>query len=460
MRPNSVVRIFATTQEPDYDNPWQASSPSHGTGSGVIIAPRRILTGAHVIANATFVRVQTTTSPDKFTARVIGVCHDADLALLEVDDPAFMEGVEVAELGGLPSRGDKVSVVGYPVGGAELSVTEGVVSRIERQRYSHSDRRLLAVTVDAAINAGNSGGPVFFEDKVVGIAFQSLDEAENVGEMVPVRLVRRFLDGIEQGQVLSVPGLGIRAQILENHTLRNYLKMGPDDTGVMVRAVGYGSSAHGVVKPGDALLEIDGYSIANNGTIQYLDRHRTGHTVVLGDHFVGDEIPLVLRRDGARLEVSLTLDELRPLVAGSQYGVRPRYFVYAGLVFQPLSLDFLQTWNNWWHSAPKEFLYHFYFGIPTEQRKEVVALTQVLADEVNVGYEGRYCESVVRVDGHEPRDLEDFVHRVQSAEGLLHIELSSGCLIVLDVAAAREAQPRVLERYRVPQDRSERLSRS
>lgn len=457
MRPNSVVRIFATTQEPDYDNPWQASMPSNGTGSGVVIGPRQILTGAHVVANATFIRAQTTTSPDKFTARAIGVCHDADLALLEVEDPAFMEGVEVAELGELPSRGDKVSVVGFPVGGEELSVTKGVVSRIEIQRYSHSDRRLLAVTVDAAINNGNSGGPVFLGDRVVGIAFQSLDDAENIGEMVPVPLIERFLAGVEQGRPLGVPGLGIRGQTLENPTLRDYLKMGPRDSGVMVRSVAHGGSSHGVVRPGDALLRIDGYPIANNATIQYLGQHRTEYSVVLGDHYIGDELPLVLLREGRREEVALTLGPCAPLVAYSQYDVRPRYFVYAGLVFQPLSLNFLQTWSKWWDAAPKEFLYHFYFGTPTKERHEVVALTQVLADEVNVGYEARYCESVVTIDGHEPRDLKDFVDRVQSAEGTLRLEMSSGCLVVLDVDSARQAHARVLERYRVPHDRSDDL---
>lgn len=457
MRPNSVVRIFATTQEPDYDNPWQASSPSRGTGSGVVIGPQRILTGAHVVANATFIRVQTTTSPDKFTARAIGICHDADLALLEVDDPAFMHGVELAELGELPARGDKVSVVGYPVGGEEISVTEGVVSRIEIQRYSHSDRTLLAVTVDAAINNGNSGGPVFFDGRVAGVAFQSLDDAENVGEMVPVSLVRRFLAGVEKGRPLDVPGLGFLGQTLENPTMRGYLKMSPDQSGVLVRSVGYGGSAHGVVEAGDVLLEIGGYPIANNGTIRYLGQHRTGYVVVLGDHFVGDELPLTLMRDGERIETSMTLAESKPLVQGSRYDTNPRYFVYGGLVFQPLSMNFLATWDRWWNHAPKEFLYHFHFGVPTKERREVVALTQVLADEVNVGYESRYCESVVAIDGHLPLNLADLVARIEAAKGLLRLDMSTGCSVVLDVDAVRAAQPRVLERYRIPRDRSEQL---
>ncbi|HHH10730.1 MAG TPA: serine protease, partial [Sorangium sp.] len=155
----SVVRIFATTLRPDYAVPWQSAAPQSGTGSGVIIAPGRILTGAHVINDATFLQVQKVSDPNKMVARVAAVSHDCDLALLEVDDPRLMKDVTPEQLGALPTLRDRVSVVGYPVGGEEISITEGVVSRIEMQRYAHSERSMLAVTVDAAINEGNSGGP-------------------------------------------------------------------------------------------------------------------------------------------------------------------------------------------------------------------------------------------------------------------------------------------------------------
>ena len=72
-------------------------------------------------------------------------------AVLEVVEPAdFLDDIEPAEVGEMPRLRDAVEVVGYPVGGEEISITEGVVSRIEVQRYSHSQRHLLAVTVDAA----------------------------------------------------------------------------------------------------------------------------------------------------------------------------------------------------------------------------------------------------------------------------------------------------------------------
>ena len=184
-----VVRVYATAQRPDYDCPWQALPPSSSTGSGVLVGPNRVLTGAHVVANATFLQVQKPSDPNKVIAHVHTVCHDSDLALLTVEADNFLDGEEPGELGDLPDLRDKVYVVGFPIGGEEISITEGVVSRIEVQRYSHSQRQLLAVTVDAAINKGNSGGPVFKDGKIAGIAFQKLSGADNIGEMVPAPVI-------------------------------------------------------------------------------------------------------------------------------------------------------------------------------------------------------------------------------------------------------------------------------
>src|SRR5204863_3837544 len=129
--------------------------------------------------------------------------------------------------------------------------TEGVVSRIEVQRYSHSQRHLLAVTVDAAINAGNSGGPVFGDGKVVGIAFQKLTGVDNIGEMVPPPIIRAFLDGVDLGKQPEIPALGITTQNLENPLLRKRLGLHTNERGVVVLHVDYGGSAEGIPEPSD-----------------------------------------------------------------------------------------------------------------------------------------------------------------------------------------------------------------
>lgn len=421
----------------------------------MVIGANEILTGAHVVANATFLQIQKLSDPNKAVARVKAVCHDSDLALLEVEPVDFLDDIDPAELGPMPRLRDKVSVVGFPVGGEEISVTEGVVSRVEVQRYSHSQRHLLAVTVDAAINAGNSGGPVFSDDKIVGIAFQKPTGAENAGEMVPPPVIRQFLDGVATLRRPEVPGLGISTQNLENPLLRKRAGLTGSQSGVLVIATEFGGSADGILQVGDALLEIDGLTIANNGTVRYLESFRTRYDVVLGQRYIGDRLPMKILRDGKEMVIELTLEPLLSLVPRAQYDKLPTYFVYAGLVFQTLTRDFLTTWDKWWNKAPKEFLYHYYSGNRTAERREVVILTQILADEINQGYAHLYNEGIIAVDGVMPRDMLDFVERVASATGIVEIKTSTHGVIALDAAEVREATPRILERYHITRDRSD-----
>jgi S1-C subfamily serine protease len=458
MEIQSVVRIFATTQSPSYQTPWEYLAPSSGTGSGVVIAPNKILTGAHVVANSTFLQVQKVSDPDKIVARVAAICHDSDLALLEVDDESFMEGIHPEELGQLPSLRDRVSVVGYPVGGEEISITEGVVSRLEVQRYSHSERMALAVTVDAAINDGNSGGPVFLDGKVAGIAFQSLKEAENIGEMVPTTLISKFLEGTKKNLPPRVPGLGMSTQSLENPLLRRQAGLSAGQSGVLVLTVEHGGAAWGHIEVGDVMMAIDGQSIANNATIRYAGRFRTTFDVVLGDHYIGDDIIVTVLRGGEVVDLTVKLKPYAALVPRSQYDRAPIYFVYGGLVFQPLSLDFLRTWRDWWEKAPPEFLHAYYSGTRTAERNEVVMLTHVLADEINIGYEPFDQTTITQVNGVQPANMIHFVQLVDAASDRLELRTSDHCVIALDVAEARDAGPRILERYHVPSDRSDDLA--
>ena len=450
-----VVRVYSTYQDPDYECPWQSVAPRGSTGSGVIVGPHHILTGAHVVANATFVQLQKQSDTTKVTARVQSISHDSDLALLHVEDKAFARGVRAAVIGDLPRLRDAVQVVGYPIGGEEVSITEGVVSRIEVQRYEHSQRHLLAVTVDAAINEGNSGGPVFGRGKVVGIAFQSMPDAENIGEMVPAPIIRRFLDGVAKKKDAHVPGLGITTQPLENPALRRHLGMRKHDSGVLVTAVQYGSSAWEHLQPGDVLTRLDGLRIADNGTVQYRGRFRCQFDAVVGDHHVGDMLSARILRQGKELAVRMTMQPMAWLVPRTEFDRRPMWFLFGGLVFQRLTAEFLRIWGeHWWDKAPKELLHLFYAGLRRPERQEVVVLAQVLADAVNVGYEPFHNDVIATVNGHAPVDMRDFVQRMDAAKGEVVIKLSSGATVLLDADEARQAQPRILSRYHVPGDRS------
>ena len=184
---NSVVKVFVNSNPPDYFKPWQTQNNEQTTGSGCVIEGNRILTSAHVVNDSTFIQIKKGSDPKKYTATVEAIGHDADLAILKVDDPKFFETTKPLRFGGLPMLQDTVVVIGYPRGGDQLSITEGVVSRIDVAPYAHSSRALLVVQIDAAINPGNSGGPsVNSSGEVIGVNTMFAVGAQNIGYIIPI----------------------------------------------------------------------------------------------------------------------------------------------------------------------------------------------------------------------------------------------------------------------------------
>ena len=165
---NAVVRIETVSTVPNYLLPWQNRTPQSSSGSGVVIPGNQILTNAHNVADSTLLTVRKQNEDTLFVAKVKYVDHECDLALLTVDDPAFFSDITPMEFAETPPPQSMVIAAGFPIGGDGLSLTQGIISRIEVRSYAHSDKKLLTAQIDASINPGNSGGPVFYKGKVVG----------------------------------------------------------------------------------------------------------------------------------------------------------------------------------------------------------------------------------------------------------------------------------------------------
>ena len=263
----SIVKIYTVKNNYNYDNPWQMGSQSNGTGSGCIIDGNRILTNAHVISNNTFIQVKKAGEAKRYTARVDSISHESDLAILRVDDQSFFKNSQGIKIGELPQVRDKVAVYGFPTGGDEMSITEGVVSRIEQRNYAHSSANLLTFQIDAAINPGNSGGPVIINNMIVGVAFQSSVRGENIGYMVPAPIIKHFLTDINNGKYRGFPELGILFQKMENPDIREKYQMKQTHSGILVIGILHESPARDIIKIDDVVLSIDGNDIENDGSV-------------------------------------------------------------------------------------------------------------------------------------------------------------------------------------------------
>ncbi|KAF4744851.1 hypothetical protein FOZ62_014925 [Perkinsus olseni] len=353
----AVVKLHVTRQRPSWTVPWQTTPVEASSGSGCLLslpqsagpswrARNFVLTAAHVVADSIYLTVQRNTDyfePNKFPAVVRAVCHDSDLALVEVtnDEEGFRNGsgvigdggnhpspdrpaaemkpLELARWDDLPELRDTVQVVGYPVGGDKLSVTSGVVSRCEVVEYSHSARPALGITVDAAINAGNSGGPIMCgnSDKILGVAFQKYVShgVENQGHAVPSYLIWRFINRVIAGAAdaesltstiggvgdgsLDLPCLGVTCQPVENDQFKKWLGVSAGDAAVGMdrKGVMVSWSVNPALKKYDVITAINDTPLDSFGHVWYLGR-RLYMTALLDSFYVGDAVELAVLSRG------------------------------------------------------------------------------------------------------------------------------------------------------------------
>jgi S1-C subfamily serine protease len=447
----SLVRITATEVAPDYRAPWNAGMLGRGIGAGFVIDGNRIMTNAHVVSNSRYLTVERDGDPNKYQAKVLFVAHDCDLALITVD-PNFFKNMLPLKFGGIPELESTVSAYGYPHGGERMSVTTGIVSRIDFQLYTHSSiDQHLAVQISAQINPGNSGGPVMQNAKVVGVAFQgySGDVAQGVAYMVPTPVINRFLKDVEDGRYDGYVDLGLTFAKLQNPAQRRYLGLKGDGRGVLVETVVAAGPCAKLLRPGDVLLSIDNHPIASDGNVD-LEGEHVEMPEVVERKFKGDQVKFDIWRDKQAISGSVQLQTVPPyLIQSHKYDVRPRYVVYGGLLFQPLSLDLLEAYQ------PSDLrLRHFFDFYVIDQlyleHPDVIVLTNILPDPINT-YLSAYRGGIVdEVNGKKVRTLDELAQALAQPGDRLVINLiGDGPPLVLDPKQVEEARERIKTRYNV-----------
>jgi S1-C subfamily serine protease len=446
----SLVRIQTVSQDPDYTAPWNPGDVGQGIGSGFVIDGNRIMTNAHVVSNSRRIWITREGDPNRYPATVKHIAHDSDLAILVPQNPDFFKGMEPLTFGGIPAIESTVKVYGYPIGGDSASVTRGIVSRIEFEDYSHSGADAhLVVQIDAAINPGNSGGPVIQDGKVVGVAFQgySGDIAQNTGYMIPTPVIKRFLTDISDGHYDRYVDLAITTFPLYNPAARHALGLPDDSRGVMVSNVYGGGSSNGILKPRDVILAVDGHSVASDGTLK-LDGSDVQLNEVVERKFKGDKVTLDIVRDAKPMKVTIPLDEPFPFnLFAHAYDVKPRYFIFGGLVFQPLNEDFADT-TEIKNSRTRYYFDHFLENNLYAKRPEIVILSSILSDPVNAYADEFYQAIVDRINGATVRTLDEVAAAfAKPAETYVIDFLGDGRPLVLEAAAVKEAHTRIRQRY-------------
>jgi S1-C subfamily serine protease len=411
---NSVVKIFSTLRRPDPYKPWTKATPQDVTGSGVIIEGKRILTNAHVVGYASQVEIQASQDGDKVGATVVAVARGMDLALLKLDDESYFDKhPALPRASVLPDVREQVFAYGYPVGGNSLSITKGIVSRVEFVPYGFGNAG-LRVQIDAPINPGNSGGPVIAGDKMIGLAFSGVAGANNIGYVIPNEEIELFLSDVADGRYDGKPLLLDSVQTLENPVLRQYLKLDRSVEGAVVHRPARSDAAY-PLKEWDVITRIGEHPVDNQGMVKLGPNLRVRFQYRVQQVAKDGKVPLTIVRDGKTMQVQVPVGGARQLLIPDLAGGYPSYFVYGPIVFTRATAEYLS-----FIAANAAALNGFGFNAsplvtrrgdsPDDRHEELVVISSpFFPHKLTAGYSNRMGAVVESVNGVPVRSLRHLV---------------------------------------------------
>lgn len=468
---NAVVKIFTHQASPNYNQPWTSHNTSEFTGSGFAFKWQKknvIMTNAHVVLDGQFIQVKSASRDIKYEAKVLVIGFDLDLALLTVEDEKFWENTSFLQLSDQhPKQEMPIKAIGYPIGGNEICFTSGVISRLEMTSSATSQCVFLTAHFDAKGTNGNSGGPILFENKVIGVIHQYGTQQINgstvpgLTHMVPSFFINHFLEDIIENPdfeientdqeksdfgieltdqeksdleiktlepykktpyiVRGLTNMEFHCQPMESPYLRKHFQMKDDMSGILLES--RDSSATKLIEPYDVLLKIDGCVVSNNRMINYPGVETPvnfRHPLTL--HHVGEKVALTILRKGVERNIEIPVTREQTLLSESKFKNNAADYIYCnGLI--------LQAVTNKSYTGP---LASVLAEKVTPNKQEVVFIRTKLADTTTQGYPFFENYIITEINGVHPRNLWDVRNAFTYHQGENHfIKVHDGNVMVL-----------------------------
>ena len=449
-----VVSIDVTYQLWDEDRPWAKQAPRTRTANAVVVADTHILTTAQLLEDATFLRLSKFGRPQAGEPRILFVDRDVNLALVEID-PAVAEGLEPVPVAEHTPASGVLRTVRWSGQQLESAASRIIRFEVSRSWGSRVEHAFTYMRTDMA-NGGWSE-PVFDDGTLVGI---TVSQSRQESRAIPVEIIGRFLQRAANGGA-RLPSLGALWQVNRDSAVTRFLGQSDEPRGVVVRQVPWGTSACGVLRPLDVLLEIDGHRIDPEGFYRHPRLGQLRVTHLLAEHYsTGETIPVKVVRDGREQTLMMLLRgapaalDLIPFQRSGQ----PPYLIAGGLVLRELDFPYLGTWgNDWSKRAPIPLLTRY--GLQKQgqspQRRRLVLITTVLPSEYTLSYEDLKEQVVEKVNGRSIGSLADVVEALENPADGFHVFAlapdSQRRLVVLDAAQLEAVTAQILADYQVPE---------
>lgn len=444
----SLVEIEVTKTVYDYSIPWITRN-AQTRKNGILIEDNNILTTADGLAGQYLCRVRKGGIAKQYTATVKWIDHYTNIALLEVEEPEFMDGMRPTTLSKkLPQEGD-LQIYRWRNGRIENRAAE--IARLYVGRSKMSYVYHLNLLVSSEITGAGWSEVVVKKNKIIGLTSSASDDQLTI---LPATFIRSILERRKDPELSGIGHFDFRWMSAKNPAAMAFRGLPGIDHGVVITNVGSKGLGESELQAGDVLLTVDGFEIDHDGN--YLDPEfgrLAYYNLATRNRFAGDTLKMTVWREGTKLEIDYTLpaaDFQKDLIPDQNYEQAPEYLLAGGLLFQPLSGPLLSALGN---NRPILLNYYNKYG-EFPDRTGLVLITAVLPDEYTRGYEDTRYLIVDTINGQTISTLQDVQKALISPEGTFHrvqfLHDQGRKHIVIDATTMYAATERMLSHYRIP----------
>jgi hypothetical protein len=448
---HSIVTIEVSRKQYDYYQPWTRRT-SRVQKTGLVITDHQILTTADEMFDRTLVRLQKNGRGRWWAGGVAWIDYHANLALLTNSNPDFWQDLKPATLGGTVPDDGALQILRWREGNLENR-------RAEFTQFTVREGQLAAVNqpvLESDSDIQNAGWGEIITANAHAMGIISAQDGR-LCTAIPASFIQSILEAHKAGRYQGLGYFHFFWQGAQNPASQARLKLAVDTRGVIVSSVtARPDNLPEVVHPQDVILNIDGFDLDIQG--DYLDPEYGNimlENLATRNKWAGDDVKMVIWRDGQMTNVVYQLPKYEysvSLVPSSTYDQDPEYLILGGLVFQPLTDSYLQSWGTDWRRRSPFRLNFYHNEPPTKDRPALVLMSQVLPDDYNIGYQEQRALVVDKVNGQRESRLADLQQALEKPVNGFHVIdlMQSDSLRRIVLAAGdteKDATGRVLKRY-------------